>query len=525
MERHSMRAIREVLRLRHELGLRFREISAATGLSLGSVSEYLSRAAREGVSWREAAELSNAELERRLFRHVGFNLPAARAPIDFDWIHRELCRTGVTLQLLWVEYQQSVAARGDGARPYGYSQFCDLYASWRAKLEPTMRQVHRAGEKAFLDFSGKKPTIVDPETGEVIEVELFVMVLGASNYTYAEATRKQGLGDFIGATVRGLEYFGCAPQILVPDQLRSAVKRPDRYAPEINPTYAELGQHYGAAIIPARPRKPRDKAKVEAGVLLAQRWILACLRNRTFFSLEELNAAIWELLERLNTRPFQKLEGCRRSAFESIDRPAMKPLPAQRYQVAEWKWATANIDYHVMYEDRPYSVPHTLTLTEVEVRATSMTVEIFHDGERVAAHARCYGPTGTPTTLEEHRPKSHRDWGEWPPSRLVSWAGSIGQNTASVVEHILQSRPHPEQGFRSCLGLIRSAKKYGNERVEAACARALAIGAPTRKSVLAILASGLDRVPLAAAANETSNSVVVHENIRGGDYFDKEEPW
>ncbi|MGH8286193.1 MAG: IS21 family transposase [Steroidobacteraceae bacterium] len=525
MERHSMRAIREVLRLRHELGLRLRAISAATGMSVSSVSEYLSRAEREGVRWREAAELSNVELERRLFRQVGFNLPPQRAAVDFEWIHRELRRTGVTLQQLWVEYQESVVARGDGARPYQYSQFCDLYASFRGKLAPTMRQVHRAGEKAFLDFSGKKPTIVDRETGEVIEVELFVMVLGASNYTYAEATRRQGLGDFVGATVRGLEHYGCAPQILVPDQLRSAVKRPDRYAPEINPTYAELGQHYGVAIIPARPRKPRDKAKVEAGVLLAQRWILACLRNRTFFSLEELNVAIAELLERLNTRPFQKLEGCRRSAFESIDRPAMKALPAQRYQVAEWKWATVNIDYHVMHHDRPYSVPHTLVNAAVEVRATAMTVEIFHDQERVAAHARCYGPKGTPTTLEQHRPKSHRDWGAWPPSRLVSWAGSIGPNTASVVEQILQSRPHPEQGFRSCLGLIRSAKKYGNDRVEAACTRALAIGAPTRKSVLAILASGLDRVPFAPAANKTNDSVVVHENIRGGDYFDKEEAW
>jgi transposase len=385
-----------------------------------------------------------------------------------------------------------------------------------------MRQVHRAGEKAFLDYSGKKPSIVDRETGEVIEVELFVMVLGASNYTYAEATRTQGLGDFIGSTVRGVEYFGCVPQIFVPDQLRSAVKRPHRHKPEINPSYAEMGHHYGVAIVPARPRKPRDKAKVEAGVQLAQRWILACLRNQTFFSVDELNDAIAVLLERLNTRPFQKLDGCRRSAFESIDRPAMKALPARRYELAAWKHATVNIDYHVMYDDRPYSVPHGMVQAAVEVRATGSTVEIFHGGERVVAHRRCYGPKGTPTTLEEHRPKSHRDWGAWPPSRMVSWAGSIGPSTARVVEHILASWPHPEHGFRSCMGLIRSAQKYGDERTEAACARALAIGAPSRKSVLAILARGLDRVPTQLAANDPM-TVVVHENIRGGDYFNKEE--
>ncbi len=518
-----MRVIREVLRLRHECGLRHREISAATGLSTGSVSEYLSRAKRAGLVWPEAAELSNAELEGCLFRQTGFNLPAKRAAIDFQWVHRELCKTGVTLQLLWIEYQQSVTERGDGVRAYQYSQFCDLYASWRAKLKPTMRQTHRAGEKAFIDYSGKKPKIVDPETGEVIAVELFVMVLGASNYTYAEATLKQGLGDFVGSTVRGLEYFGRAPQIFVPDQLRSAVKKPHRTHPEINPTYAELGQHYGVAIVPARPRKPRDKAKVEVGVQIAQRWILACLRNRTFFSLAELNVAIAELLEDLNMRPFQKLDGCRRSAFETIDRPAMKPLPATRYEVADWKWATANIDYHVMYDDRPYSVPHTLTQHAVEVRATAATVEIFHDRERVANHLRCYGPKGTPTTLEEHRPKSHRDWGAWPPSRIVSWAGSLGPNTARVAESILNDKRFPENGYRSCMGLIRSAEKYGNERTEAACARALAIGAPTRKSVLAILDRGLDRVPLQEAVNDTTTPGVAHENVRGGDYFDKEE--
>jgi len=519
-ERHSMRKIREVLRLKYECGLGHRAISASVGISKGSVSEYVQRAEREGLRWEDARELSEAEVERRLFAYAGRHEPSERAAIDFAWVHRELRRVGVTLQLLWLEYRQAVAEAGGERRAYQYSQFCDLYAGFRAKLAPSMRQVHRAGHKAFVDYSGKKPVIVDRETGEAIEVELFVMVLGASNYTYAEATRTQKLGDFIASHVRAFDFFGCVPEIVVPDQLRSAVSGPHRYDPDINSSYLEMARHYGIAIIPARPRKPKDKAKVEVGVLGAQRWILACLRNRTFFSIEELNDAIAELLEKLNGRPFQKLEGCRRSAFEGIDRPAMKPLPSTRYVLADWKDAKVNIDYHVDYDSRPYSVPHALVGQPVVVRATTTTIEIFHGGERVAAHRRCYGPKGKPTTLEEHRPKSHRDYGAWPPSRIVSWAASIGPAAAAVVEDILTSKPHPEMGYRSCLALIRSASKYGRERTEAACRRALTIGAPTRKSVEAILRRGLDRVAL---LEEPAPTLVAHDNIRGGDYFDREE--
>jgi transposase len=520
-ERQSMRKIREVLRLKYELRLGHRAIAASCAIGKASVCDYLKRADKAGLTWQQAKELSDAEIESRLFRHVGRNEPSARVPIDCAWVHRELRRTGVTLQLLWLEYQEANAQRGGDARAYQYSQFCDLYASFRDRLEPSMRQVHRAGEKAFVDYSGKKPHIVDRETGEVIEVELFVMVLGASNYTYAEATRTQRLADFVASNVRAFDYFGCVTEVLVPDQLRSAVSGTHRYDPDINPTYLEMAQHYGIAIIPARPRKPKDKAKVEVGVQVAQRWILACLRNRTFFGLDDLNAAIAELLERLNARPFQKLDGCRRSAFESIDRPAMKPLPQARYELADWKDATVNIDYHVDYEGRLYSVPYAMIGSEVEVRATTMTVEILHGGERVVAHRRSYGPKGTAVTLEAHRPKSHRDYGAWPPSRMVAWAASIGPAAASVVERILADKPHPEQGYRSCMALIRTAKQYGHERTESACKRALRIGAPTRKSVEAILKRGLDRAPIEDA--DAAPRIVVHENIRGGDYFDKKE--
>lgn len=514
-----MRKIREVLRLKFECRLGHRAIASSCAISKGSVSDYLTRARNAGMTWERAKTLSDSEVERVLFRAVGWNEPSARAPIDLAWVHGELRRKGVTLQLLWLEYTESVTKSGSG-RPYQYSQFCDLYAGFRARLAPSMRQVHRAGEKAFVDYSGKKPTIVDAETGEVIEVELFVMVLGASNYTYAEATRTQRIGDFVASNVRAFDYFGCVPEIVVPDQLRSAVSGPHRYDPEINRTYLEMAQHYGVAIIPARPRKPRDKAKVEAGVLVAQRWILACLRHRTFFGLAELNEAIAELLERLNTRPFQKLEGCRRSAFENVDRPAMRPLPSTRYELADWKDAKVNIDYHVDYDGRLYSVDHTLIGATVEIRATTLTIEILRDNRCLVAHRRSYGPKGTAVTLEAHRPKSHRDYGAWPPSRLVAWASTIGPSAAAVVERILADKPHPEQGYRSCMALIRTAKAYGHERTEAACGRALAIGAPTRKTVEAILKRGLDR---AAIAEEKTPNIVVHENIRGGDYFDKEE--
>ena len=516
-----MRKIRDVLRLKYDLGLSHRQISASTGISRSTVSEYVERAKLAGLTWETTKELSDAEVEVRLFRQVGRNEPQSRAPIDFGWVHLELRRPGVTLQRLWTEYQEAVASGPSGQRPYQYSQFCDLYREYRATLKPLMRQVHRAGEKAFIDYSGKKPSIVDPKTGDATEVELFVMVLGASNYTYAEATRTQKLPDFVGATARGLSYFGAAPEILVPDQLKSAVKTPDYCEPEINATYAEMGHHYGVAIVPARPGKPRDKAKVEGGVLIAQRWILACLRNRRFFSLEELNAAIWELQERLNQKPFQKLEGCRRSAFESIDRPAMRALPATRYEVGQWKLGVGvNIDYHIEYDHRYYSVPSELLGERVDLRVTEQVVEVWRGGVRVTSHERSHGPKGTAVTRPEHRPRSHREFGDWPPERLVAWAQKTGLSTASVVESILSRGPHPESGRRSCLGLLRMGERYGQDRLEAACERAIRIGNPARKSVEAILKSGLDKVAL---AKEVEAPRIAHENIRGGEYFDRGE--
>jgi transposase len=518
-----MRKVREILRLRHEQGLTQRQISASTGVSKGAVGEYLRRADEAGLSWEQARPLDDGAIEARLFRMVGRNEPSRRVPIDFPWVHRELRRTGVTLQQLWIEYREAAASVGavSGAAPYSYSQFCDRYATFRAKVDVTMRQVHRAGEKLFIDYSGKKPHIWNPETGEAIEVELYVAVLGASNYTYAEATRTQKLEDFCASTVRAFEFIGGVPKIAVPDQLRSAVSGHERYDPEINPTYAEMAEHYSVAIIPARAGEPRDKAKVEGGVLIAQRWIVACLRNHTFFTLEDLNAAIAALLDRLNNRPFQKLDGCRRSAFESIDRPALQQLPAARWELGRWKKARVNIDYHVDYDGRLYSVPHNLVGEMADLRVTTTVVEIFLRGRRVASHARMWGPKGSASTVPEHRPHSHREYGAWPPSRLISWGKTIGPSVAELVEYFLNSRTHPESAYRTCMALIRNSKGHAPARFDAACQRSIAIGSRTRQSVMAILKSGLEAAPLPDTSEPAPG--VVHENVRGGAYYDRKE--
>ena len=507
-KRLPMRQIREILRLKHELGLRNRAIARACGVGVGTVSEYVGRAQRAGVCWPLPPELDDAALEARLFPPPEPGLE--RAAPDLVWVHQELKKAGVTLHLLWEEYRE-VHPQG-----YGYSQFCEIYRRWARKLRPTMRQQHRAGEKTFMDFSGKKPHIIDRKTGEEVAVELFVAVLGASGYTYAEATETQKLHDWVGAHTRMVEYFGGSTDIWVPDQLKSGVTTPCRYEPGVNRSYQELATHYGAVVIPARPYKARDKAKVESTVLVVQRWILARLRNRTFFELAELNAAIEELLERLNTRPLQKLGVSRRELWERLDRPALKPLPFGRYEIAEWKTCRVNIDYHVEVERHPYSVPYQLIHEEVEVRYTASIVEVFYKGRRLDSHARRYDHQ--PSTKSEHMPSSHRAHAEWTPSRLIHWAEKTGPATGRLVEGILRSRPHPEQGYRACLGLMRLGRRYGAERLETASARAERLRSYSYGTVKNILASAQDRLPLEDEPPALTPTPT-HENIRGAGYY------
>lgn len=512
-KREPMRKIKDVLRLKFEAGLSHERISAAVGLSKGAVTNYLQRAARAGVGWPVAAELDDAALEALLFPPMP-GPGSSYAPPDFALAHQELKRKGVTLQLLWEEY----TAAHPGAA-YRYSQFCAHYHRFRDSLKRSMRQVHRAGEKLFIDYSGDTVPILQIDTGELRAAQIFVAVLGASNYVYAEATWTQQLPDWIGSHVRTFEFMGCTAALLVPDNLKSAINKACRFEPEANSTYADMARFYGTAILPARPFKPRDKAPAEQSVLLTQRWILARLRNRQFFSLAELNAAIGALLVDLNNRPFKKLNGCRSSVFEAIDRPAMRPLPAHRYEFAEWKTATVNIDYHVDVDGHYYSVPHSLVRQKIEVRFTAATVECFFKGKRVATHLR--SPLrGRHTTIAEHMPESHRRHQAWTPGRLLNWALSIGQGTRDVVQWQLENRPHPEQGYRACLGLLNLVRKYGESRLEAACCRALAIGSPTRKSILSILEAKLDQHPdLFPTAAPAAPPKTIHANLRGAEYF------
>jgi len=507
--RLTMRQLRDILRLKFTLRRSHREIARSLSISPGSVGNAVSRAKRANLSWDDIQQLDDTQLESRLY---GTASPQQRGrPLpDFHHIHREKRRPGVTLELLHVEYLEK---HPDG---YRYTRFCRLYKDWRLKQKRSMRHLHRAGEKLFIDFSGKRPHFIDTRTRLPVFCELFVAVLGASNYTFATAIPSQSAQHFVAAHVRAFTFFGGLPALLVPDQLKAAVTRADRYEADIHRTYNDMARHYGVAVLPARQRKPKDKAKVEVAVQIVQRWILARLRNETFFSLATLNESIAELLDDLNARVMKTYGRSRRQLFEELERPALRPLPFEPFTFAHWKIATVHIDYHVQLERHAYSVPHALVGQRVEMRFTDTIVEIFHNGGRVAAHPRRNTP-GHHSTLLEHMPRSHRAHREWSPSRLLDWAGTIGPQTAQLVEQILASRPHPEQGYRSCLGLMRLTKRYEVERVEAACARAVAVGALSYRHVASILKNGLDR--LEPLEQPESAPLPEHENLRGPDYY------
>lgn len=512
-KRLAMRQIREILRLKWASGLTHREIALACGTGSSTVSDYVRLAQHAGLTWPLPDELDDGALEAKLFPPATAG-SGPRPPPDCRHVHAEMQRDGVTLFLLWQEYREG---HPDG---YRYSQFCELYRRWRKRLQPSMRQHHRAGERTYIDFSGKKPAIVDRMTGEARPVDLFVAVLGASSYTYAEACMSQDLASWTGAHVRMTEFFNGATEIWVPDNLKSGIDGPCRYEPKINVTYTELAEHYGAVVIPARVRKPKDKAMVESGVLVVQRWILARLRNRTFFSLRELNVAIRELLVELNDRPMRAMKASRRELFERIDKPALKPLPPSPYESRAWKKCTVNIDYHVEVDGNYYSVPYQLIHQQVEARWTQAVVEIFHHGKRVTSHERLAG-RGRHVTKPEHMPSSHRAHAEWTPSRVIRWAAGRGPAVGELVERILSGKPHPEMGFRSCMGIIRLGNKHGAERLEAACRRALVLRAHGYQTVKNILSSGADQLPL-PVEQEARPTLPLHENVRGSTYYDTE---
>lgn len=510
--RSAMRKIKEVLRLHLGEGLSRRQVSAATGLPYTTISDHLARVRRAGLSWPLPGDLDDAALEARLFTRGELPASTSRPLPDWAALDRELRgKQNVTLALLHLEYKEQ---HPEG---YQYTQFCRHYHVWRRTVDLVMRQEHRAGERCFVDWAGQTVPIIDPASGEIsFEAQIFVAVLGASNHTYAEAFRSQELEHWISGHVNAFESWGACPRIVVPDNPRTAVTTAHRYEPTLNATYAEMAAHYGVAVIPARPRKPRDKAKAEVGVQVVQRWILARLRRRRFFSLAELNVAIKELLVWLNRRPFKKLEGSRQSLCEALERPALRPLPQTRYQFALWKSAKVAIDDHIEVDHHRYSVPHQHVGEQVDVRLSATTVEIFLRSRRIASHLRSWVRGGY-TTSAEHMPLAHQRHREWTPGRIVRWAEETGPKTASLVKAVMESRPHPEQGYRSCLGIIRLGKRYGGARLEAACTRALAVQAHSYRSVESILKTGLDR----QALPETAALVAArsHENVRGPGYY------
>jgi len=513
--RLSMRKTKEVLRLKWECGCSNRKIAKSCNIGRSTVSEYLTRAESAGLSWPLACDLDDSAIENLLFP-VEQRQPSIRQMPSMEYLYSELKRKSVTLHLLWYEYKQ---ANPDG---YQYSQFCNLFREWVKKLDVSLRQEHRAGEKLFVDYAGQTVPIIYRLTGEITQAQIFLAVLGASNYTYAEATPAQDLPSWIKSHVHAFEFFGGVPEIVVPDNPKVGVTHPCRYEPDINPTYQDLAEHYGTSVIPARPGRPKDKAKVESAVLVAERWILAALRNHTFFSVAELNKAIAQKLPDLNNRKFQKLDTTRRRLFETIDKPALKRLPSRPYEYAEWKKARVNMDYHIEIDRHYYSVPYQLVKEQVDVRVTVTTVEALFKNQRVASHKRSYQQGGF-TTLKEHMPKSHQKYLEWTPSRIIRWAGENGPKTQKLVTHILESRPHPEQGFRSCLGIMTFAKHYSPERLEAACARAILIKSYSYKSVKSILKNGLDQQPLLFEQPEIVTKPVNHPNIRGKQYYSEKE--
>lgn len=532
-ERLEMRNIREVLRL-HFLGAgNSRSIAVAAGCSKSAVNKYLARAQTAGLlSWAEVEGLDEAELERRLYPNTPVELLARRPKRelpDYAKVHEELRRRDhqVTLMLLWQEYKE---AHPEG---YQYTQFVEYYHRWTKKLSLVMRQTHRPGEKAFVDFCDGL-FVTDAQTGEKKRTQLFVGAMGCSSYTWAYAVSSQELPAWLDCHARFYEFLGGVPAITVPDNLLSGVTKPDRYEPVINLSYRELANHYGTAVIPARIKKPRDKAKAEAAVLVAQRWILAVLRERVFFSVAEINAAIAVLLSKLNERKMRHLGKSRRELFMELDCPVLKPLPATRYEFAEWKKVRLNIDYHVTFDDHHYSAPYQLARNILWVRATGQVAEIFFMGKRVASHPRSYVKYKF-TTEPSHMPPAHQKYAEWTPSRIIEWAGKTGPSTALVVEKMIETKPHPEQAYRAALGIIRLADHYDKERVEKAAAKALLIGSPSYTTIKSMLARSMESAPVRVpgsnnvqketanqapmAAQEEQLTLLAQENIRGGKYY------
>lgn len=504
-----MRRIQDMLRLRYEEGLSIRKIGQSLSVSHSTVLELVRRFEASEWSWPPPDEVDEAMLEQVLYPPAVRN--EAKDPIELAWVHAELRRKNVTLTLLWEEYAQT------HSKPYGYSRFCEIYREWAAERDVTAPQHHKAGEKVFIDFAGPTVPIIDSSTGEVHDAQIFVAVLGASSYAYVEACRSQDVPSLIQAVCNALQFFGGAPAIIVPDNLKSAVTKPSRYEPEIQSSFQQMAQHYRLAVLPARPRHPRDKPKVEKGVQDVEHQMLARIRNRDFFSIYELNQILWELLETFNSKPFQKMEGSRRSLFESVDKPMLRPLPQERFVLSKWTVAKLHPNCHVQVDRNFYSAPYQLVGKQLDIRVTNRMVDIFLKSNCVASHVRRF-QRGSYATESSHLHPRHQAVRRWSPEFFINWAQTIGPHTVQFVEGILSSRSHPEQGYGSCRGVMELARHYSTERLEAAAFRATEYRTFSSKSLRSILEKGLDRV---ADGQARVIPLPLHENLRGADYYGK----
>lgn len=514
--RLSMRKIKEILRLKFDCDLSNRGISRSCSISHSTVADYISRFEESGLSWPLSNEVDELELERRLFPlDSEVKRSALEREPDWKYIHEELRKKGVTLLLLWQEYLV------ENPKGFRYSQFCELYKRWKKTLQVSMRQTHRAGEKMFVDYCGQTVEVKNGLRGDVFKAQIFVAVLGASNYTFAEAHHKQDIAHWLGGHSRGFEFFGGVPEVVVPDNLKAGVQSPCRYEPALNPSYHDMAKHYQVAVIPARVRKPKDKSKAEVGVQVVQRWILAVLRKRLFFSLAQLNQAIKELLIDLNNRQMRHLGKSRKELFESLEKPVLKTLPQHPYPFWEWRKAKVPPDYHVKFDHNYYSVPSRYVGKKVDIRANQNLLEIYINGKVIAYHKRSYNKNFV-LTEAKHMPKKHRIIKEVNAQHLINWSEKVGPKTSAMISQILSSENHPEQTYRKCLGILRLGGRYGEERLEAACNRALHFGVNQYKGLESMLKNGCDKLPLVEPDQTQPASPLHHENIRGSHYYHQE---
>ena len=511
MNKIDIKKALEILRLKFLLKLSNRAIGGIVHVSPSSISRYTAPIIQRSLDWEQLEKMEYAAIADLLITKKQHVSDQDLIKLDFNMIHQELKKKTVTLQLLWEEHRETYQEKA-----YGRTKFFKMYRDWLKKTKVTMRQDHKAGDKLFIDYAGSTVSIVDGQSGEIREAQIFIAVMGASSYTFSEAVWSQKMQDWIGSHVRAFTFFQGVAALLVPDNLRSCTTKACRYEPVINDTYLAMAKHYNTAILPARPVKPRDKAKAEAGVQLVGRWILARLRHQKFFSLLALNQAISRLLVDLNAKPFQKLKGSRLSLFEAIDKPALKPLPDKPYEYTEFKKAQLGLDYHVEVDGHYYSAPYELAHEMVELRITEKVIEILHKNTRVASHVRSYRK-GSHTTITEHMPKKHQKHMQWTPGRFLNWANTIGPKTFDLTKRLIEKKDHPEQAYRACLGLLNLVRQYGSERLEAACQRAIHYRVFTRRSVAEILKTGLDRLPLDQKTPKKTNDS--HKNIRGPHYF------